>query len=116
MKNLKTLVCLLLLVIVQSTNLFAQPANDQCFGATPLVPSTSCNPITGTVANATQSLAGCTGTADDDVWYSFVASQTTLSVMVSGSTGFNPVIQVFSGGCATQTSMACVKEVSAEKS
>jgi gliding motility-associated-like protein len=108
MKNLNTLVCLLLLVIVQSTNLFAQPANDQCFGATPLVPSTSCNPITGTVANATQSLAGCTGTADDDVWYSFVASQTTLSVMVSGSTGFNPVIQVFSGGCATQTSMACV--------
>jgi gliding motility-associated-like protein len=28
--------------------------------------------------------------------------------MVSGSTGFNPVLQVFSGGCATQTSMACV--------
>lgn len=108
MKNLNTLVCLILLIIVQSTNLLAQPANDQCFGATPLVPSTSCNPITGTVANATQSLAGCSGTADDDVWYSFVASQTTLSVMVSGSTGFNPVIQVFSGGCASQTSMACI--------
>ena len=85
----------------------AQPANDNCFGAISLTPSGSCTPISGTVANATQSLPGCAGTADDDVWYSFVATQPNLGVQVTGAVGFNPVIQVFSGGCASGTSLIC---------
>lgn len=85
----------------------AQPANDNCFGAIALTPSGSCTPISGTVANATQSLPGCAGTADDDVWYSFVATQPNLGVQVTGAAGFNPVIQVFSGGCASGTSLIC---------
>ncbi len=88
-------------------SVFAQPANDNCFGATLLTPNASCIPVTGTVANATQSLAGCAGTADDDVWYSFVATQTSLGVQVSGSAGFNPVIQVFSAGCSSLSSLTC---------
>lgn len=96
------------LLLVLSGYCFAQPSNDQCFGAVTLSPSTTCNPITGTVANATQSLPGCTGTADDDVWYSFIATQSSLSVIVNGSASFNPVIQVFSGGCLSNSSIACV--------
>ncbi len=100
---------LALLLIISTTNLsFAQPANDNCFGAIVLTPSATCTPITGTVAAATQSTPGCTGTADDDVWYSFVANQTSLGVQVSGSTGFNPVVQVFSGGCSSSSSLGCV--------
>jgi gliding motility-associated-like protein len=96
-----------LVFFVSSLNSFAQPANDNCFGAIPLTPGMTCIPVTGTVAGATQSLAGCTGTADDDVWYSFTANQTSLAVQVSGSAGFNAVVQVFSGGCASGSSMAC---------
>ena len=96
------------LLIVVSNSSFAQPSNDECFSAISLTPSSTCTPVTGTVLQATQSIPGCTGTADDDVWYSFVATQSNLSVIVSGTTGFNPVIQVFSGGCISQSSLACV--------
>ncbi len=100
------LVCFMILFFSQLS--FAQPANDNCFGAIVLTPSSTCTPVTGTVLAATQSIPGCTGTADDDVWYSFVANQTSLGVQVSGSAGFNPVIQVFSGGCSSSSSLACV--------
>ena len=53
------------------------PANDECAGAVPITVNSGSNCInifTGTTANATQSQPGCTGTADDDVWYSFVAT------------------------------------------
>jgi gliding motility-associated-like protein len=99
-------------ILISFNNAFAQPANDNCFGATLLTPSVTCIPITGTVANATQSLAGCAGTADDDVWYSFVATQTSLAVQVSGSAGFNPVIQVFSAGCSSLSSLTCANSSS----
>ena len=97
-----------LFVTLFSNIVLAQPSNDECFSAISLTPSSTCTPVTGTVLQATQSIPGCTGTADDDVWYSFVATQSNLSVIVSGTAGFNPVIQVFSGGCISQSSLACV--------
>lgn len=97
-----------LFVALISNTAFAQPSNDECFSAISLTPSSTCTPVTGTVFQATQSIPGCNGTADDDVWYSFVATQSNLSVIVSGTTGFNPVVQVFSGGCISQSSLACV--------
>jgi hypothetical protein len=82
------------------------PANDECSGATPLVVyGTTCGgATTGDVANATQSIAaitcgGATGTANDDVWYSFVATDTTHTVTVVGSTSFDAVIDLRSGSC-----------------
>lgn len=96
-----------ILVCLITTNVWAQPSNDNCFGATSLTPNATCVPINGTVANATQSLPGCSGTADDDVWYSFVANQTSLGVQVTGAAGFNPVIQIFSGGCSSSSSLIC---------
>jgi hypothetical protein len=70
-------------------------ANDDCAGALPAVWNTTCSPITGTVDNATQSLTGCSGTANDDVWYSFVATNTTGVIEVAGSASFDPVMEVF---------------------
>ncbi|HRG59608.1 MAG TPA: GEVED domain-containing protein [Bacteroidia bacterium] len=80
-------------------------ANDECSGALPAVWNTTCNPVTGTVDNATQSLVGCSGTANDDVWYSFVATNTTGVIEVAGSASFDPVIEVFDA-CAG-TSLFC---------
>lgn len=107
MKNFYTIIVLLFFTFLHKT-VVAQPANDGCFGAISLSPSSTCIPVTGTVANATQSSTGCSGTADDDVWYSFVATQSNLSVIVAGTAGFNAVVQVFSGGCISQSSIACV--------
>jgi hypothetical protein len=79
-------------------------ANDECAGALPAVWNTTCNPITGTVDNSTQSLTGCSGTANDDVWYSFVATNTTGIIEVAGSASFDPVIEIFDacGGISLQ--------------
>lgn len=72
----------------------APPANDDCANATLLTSdaSTSCTtPTSGTLIGATASTgpAAACGTFDDDVWYSFVATNTTHSInltYVSGST------------------------------
>jgi len=88
----------------------AAPANDDCGGSISLTPSMSgtCTGTAGTVAGATQSQAACLGssTADDDVWYSFVATQTNHNVVLSTVT-WDMVTEVFSGSCGTLTSIAC---------
>ncbi len=83
------------------------PANDPCASATPLTPGFTCVTTAGTVGGATaDGYAACTGTPSDDVWYSFWASTTSAVVTVTGSAGFNPVIQVFQGSCGG-TSINC---------
>ncbi|MBA5247327.1 T9SS type A sorting domain-containing protein [Marnyiella aurantia] len=96
------------------------PPNDNCDAAVVLTPSASgtCATLTaGTTLGATSSgiaPAPCTGTADDDVWYSFVATNVThlvnLSNVVSVGTGTNSTslyLQAFSGACGTLTSILC---------
>lgn len=83
------------------------PANDNCVGAIALPNTSPCTAINGLVTGATQSQAGCAGTADDDVWYSFIAANTTATVTVTGGTGFDAVVQAFSGTCGSLTSLGC---------
>ena len=84
------------------------PANDNCAGATTLTQGATCNPTTGTVAGATQSQVGCSGTANDDVWFKFTATTANAKVTVDGSSNFDAVFEVFSGSCGALTSIACV--------
>lgn len=86
------------------------PSNDNCTNAIGLTvnPSTSCTSTTaGTTIGATQSLSGCTGTADDDVWYSFVATSSNHSITVAPSSLTDAVFQVFSGSCGSLSSLIC---------
>jgi trimeric autotransporter adhesin len=89
------------------------PANDNCTGAigVPVNASNTCTSTTmGSSFSATQSQAGCTGTADDDVWFSFTATATAHAIRVT-PTGASPmddaVIQAFSGACGSLTSLGC---------
>lgn len=83
------------------------PSNDNCAGAIPLTVGASCNFTAGDVNCATQSVAGCSGgTANDDVWYSFVANGSSQVITVEASSSFDPVVQVFSGSCGG-TSVVC---------
>ncbi|MBK8948717.1 MAG: T9SS type A sorting domain-containing protein [Flavobacteriales bacterium] len=99
-------------VQVAATACAGVPANDDCGGATALTAGTTCQYVTGDVANATESLPaltcnGFTGDANDDVWFSFVATAAQLTVEVAGSDSLDAVMELFSGGCANPTSLGC---------
>lgn len=90
------------------TNAPPPPSNDNCTGAIPLSIGATCINTPGNSYGATQSLPGCSGTADDDVWYSFVANNYTTNVTVTPSSNMDAVFEVFSGACGAVTSMTCV--------
>lgn len=81
-------------------------SNDNCAGAIALTPGATCTYTNADVSCATQSLAGCSGTANDDVWFSFVAANTSQIITVNSSASFDPVVQVYSGSCGG-TSILC---------
>ncbi|SIQ49151.1 Por secretion system C-terminal sorting domain-containing protein [Chryseobacterium sp. RU37D] len=96
------------------------PTNDECATATTLTvnPDTNCGTVTpGYTIGATDSGTvpdPCYGTADDDVWYKFVATATShkISLLNIQSIGTNvddtdTYFQVFSGGCGALSSILC---------
>ncbi|MBB6369341.1 fibronectin type III domain-containing protein [Chryseobacterium shigense] len=101
------------------TTLATPPANDNCSGAVALTvnPGTACTATTaGNTLGATDStvpVGTCSGTPDDDVWYSFVAGSVAHTVSLSNvvSTGTTSstslYTQVFSGACGSLTSIQC---------
>jgi len=91
------------------------PANDDCANAIDLTVNTDldCTAVTaGTVAGATASPennATCGGTANNDVWYTFTASNSlhTISLLnIVGSTA-DMYMGVFEGTCAAFTEVLC---------
>lgn len=97
----------------------AAPSNDECSGAVSLTVNaglTCATPVAGTTLSATNSsvpVGTCTGTADDDVWYSFTATGAAHTVLLSNivasgtSTSTSLYTQIFSGACGTLTSIKC---------
>ena len=86
------------------------PPNDECAGAITVPVSTTCaNPVSGTLAYATQSLprgANCpVGGAANDVWYRFVA--TGVAQLVEFTSQFTATIDVRVGTCASSSSLSC---------
>jgi gliding motility-associated-like protein len=90
------------------TNPPPAPANNNCSGAISLSVNAACSYTAGTSAGATQSSVGCAGTADDDVWFSFVATNSVQTITVDPSSSMDPVVQLFSGSCASMTSLYCM--------
>ena len=87
-------------------------ANDDCATAISITQNATCVSNSGSVSNATQSLVGCSGTANDDVWFSFVATSTNPIVSVDGSASFDAVLEVFAS-CAGP-SLGCVNVTAAD--
>ena len=113
MKNLT----LLLLLIIGYTLSFAQPANDACPNPI-LIPNVNnfCSVAgAGTNVNATDDVAtsggfgaaGCWGGTVHDVWFSFVAIATDVSITINGNQGSptggtlnRPQVALYSGTCS----------------
>lgn len=97
-------------------NFTTAPSNDECASATfvPVNANAFCNQtVSGTLSLATGStgtpIAPCTGTADDDVWYQFIATNSYLNVslqnVVGSTTNLN--FAAYSGSCAGLTQVFC---------
>lgn len=96
-----------ILALFLSPIYFFGQSND-CSTATVLSVTANCSsPTNGTTLGATQSFAGCVGTADDDVWYQFTATSANHQITVVPSVGMDPVVQVLSGACASLSSIVC---------
>lgn len=88
--------------------------NDNCPNAIafPVIPADgSCATVTdGTTASTDSGLTACQGTADDDVWYSFIAPAGVSALWysftpISGATDMT--IQVYSGSCSQLLPAGC---------
>ena len=90
------------------------PANDECINAIPAAvnPDAYCNLQTaGTIEGATASSQSnwCGGTTNDDVWFSFVATNTTHYFNLNNIAGSTTDLkyQVFSGSCGSLSNATC---------
>ena len=97
---------------VASTASISPPTNNDCSNATSVTVNSSSTCTSTTSASsvgATQSSAACTGTgADDDVWFSFVATNTSHVLTVTPGTMADVVFQVYGGNCGGLSSLACI--------
>lgn len=95
---------------IDNISLTTQTYNDECSTAFALSvnPTSVCTTSTnGTTVVATQSQSGCAGVADDDVWFSFVATSALHSVTVTPDTLNDAVLQIFNGSCGSLSSIVC---------
>jgi hypothetical protein len=89
------------------------PQNDECTAATSLTSNTSCNNTQYDMRYAAVSAGIPVGCASAglhyDMWFKFTAVSVSQTASISSlGSGFNnPEIQLFSGSCASLTSLAC---------
>ncbi|WP_179320227.1 T9SS-dependent choice-of-anchor J family protein [Winogradskyella helgolandensis] len=96
-----------------SVELVVEPiANDDCAGAQVLTVENeiadlaSATQVAGSIAAATDSgVSACAGNANDDVWFSFVATSTDINIDVTDD--FDGVVEVFSGACGSLVAIEC---------
>ncbi|MBE9576156.1 PKD domain-containing protein, partial [Flavobacterium proteolyticum] len=116
-KNYLAIVVLFILGNVQ--NIFAQPSNDACASAIPLtVTNGSCSSILYTNVAATtvgsDPAPACwsPATRSHTVWFSFVATTADIELSTNfAGTLANTQIGVYSGTCGSLTQLACQEDV-----
>lgn len=103
---------LLLLAIAPAFTLAQNANNPDCANAYPVAVSSGAVPDewvlsnTGDEPNAI-SPAACTGNGYSDVWFSFVATAGTLTIVHDGRTVDAVCIEAFSGTCGALNSIGC---------
>ena len=88
------------------------PANDACSGAIALTAGVDCIGTPFTTMGATQDMepiecGGYTSTNANDVFFTFVATATDMTVGVTGFNQADPMVELFEGSCASPSSLAC---------
>lgn len=88
------------------------PANDECANAIVITANADCVPTDGYSLGATESQPadscnGFLGTANDDVWYTFTATATEMTIGVQGGAGFDAVVELYEGDCSSLSGIGC---------
>ena len=102
-------------ILVSAEACASAPANDECAGAIALTANAGCVGTLFTTDGATQTLApiecaGFTSSNAFDVWFSFVATSTSMTVAVTGFDFADPMVELFEGGCGSLTSLQCADD------
>ena len=101
MNKILSLIAIITIILMNSFESFAQPANDDCLGSFNVIDDGSC--ISGTTVNATDNwnnLIGCQGGpggpngTHPDVWYSFTATNSSFSTTVTEGLGWAGTIEL----------------------
>lgn len=101
----------ILLLLTCVIGLVSRAQSDGCSFSPAITVTADCtNPTSGTSTGATQTIPGCSGNADDDVWYEFTATATAHEITVFPSASYDPVLQVFSNICSSLTSLGCTDQ------
>ncbi|MCF6407207.1 T9SS type A sorting domain-containing protein [Chitinophaga filiformis] len=82
--------------------------NDECSGAINIPTTGYQYGVAYSNIGATLSLPGCSGTANNDIWFKFKANTTRHQIAAATSSGDLPVfIELFKGSCSDLTSILC---------
>ena len=87
---------------------YPTPTNDICSGAISLTANTNCVTTTGSFSGSsnTGTSTSCSSASVQDVWYSFVATDPTMSVSLANNSSVDLGMEIVTGSCSG-TSFAC---------
>lgn len=88
------------------------PANDECAGAIALTSTTECitqffAPLCASQSMPAMTCNTFTGDANDDVWYSFTATATDMTIGGAPVGNMDIAMQLFGGSCGSLNPIAC---------
>ncbi len=88
---------------------YPAPSNDLCANAIEITPNVQCNYQIGAISGALKDggPTGCAANALQDVWYKFTATDATIGISMTYSSGMNQAFQILQGGC-NGTVVACI--------
>jgi uncharacterized repeat protein (TIGR01451 family) len=118
MKNY-SLVAVAVLTLFFNFSLFAQPTNDECSTAIPLIVNSGiyCENYTyGTISGATASIQvnTCVGNDNDDVWFQFTPTTSRYIISLYNINGTTQHLNfgLFTGQCGSLTQVICEVDLS----
>ena len=103
----------ILLILFFAINFSAYSQNDLCQNAISLTPNSTCNYTSATFSGSSISspAPSCALNSSQDIWYSFVATDPTMSIKLQATSGLNHAFEIFESSC-TGTSIVCTNESS----
>ncbi|AEA45322.1 hypothetical protein Fluta_3350 [Fluviicola taffensis DSM 16823] len=90
-------------------SIFTAFGQNECVNAVSLTPNTTCINTTGSFSGMTISSTApfCAASATQDVWYTFIATDATMSITLGSVSGLNHGFELIQGGCGG-TSLQCI--------
>jgi pimeloyl-ACP methyl ester carboxylesterase len=89
---------------IDNVELWVDPVpNDECSDAIELSSDYECFLTRYSTLGASESMLGCAGNADDDVWFKFVAVDSVHTIIVKSEEGFDAVVDIRTGSCPGST-------------